>query len=84
MEPITDHADLIEKLGGQTELASLIEGCTPGRIGQWKIGKRIPPEYWRDIVTIAAAKGHPEITVDWLTDNLRPRKIPGEAATAVA
>lgn len=84
MEPIVDHADLIDKLGGNTVVAAEIEGCTRGRISQWKIGNRIPPEYWRDIIRIAAERGHPEITTDWLTDTLRPRQMPGERTDEVA
>jgi hypothetical protein len=84
MEPITDHADLIDKLGGNTAVAEQIEGCTAGRVGQWKIGNRIPPEYWPEIIRIADAKGRREITSDWLMTNLRPRQMPGEKANEAA
>lgn len=81
MEAIIDHSSLIEALGGNKAVSDEIEGCLPVRVGQWKLGNRIPPEYWSDIIRIAEARGVPEINSDWLMNRLRPRKMPTPAET---
>lgn len=73
MEPITDHRSLIDALGGNTVVASEIADCTPVRVGQWKIGNRIPVEYWPAIIEIAQRKGLADIDSDWLMTTFRPR-----------
>ena len=78
MEPIADHQGLIAKLGGSTVLARKCGWPLP-RVGQWKLNNRIPPEYWAEIITLAANEGLPDITSDWLMVNLPPRK-PSERA----
>jgi hypothetical protein len=82
MEPIDDHKALIDALGGNKAVSDEIDGCTPVRVGQWKLGNRIPPEYWPDFIRISEAKGFTNITSDWLMNTLRPRAMPGEAAAA--
>lgn len=73
MEPST-HRALIDALGGNTAVANGIEGCTPVRVGQWKLGNRIPVEYWPDIIRLAQAKKLRKINSDWLMNTVRPRQ----------
>lgn len=76
MKPITDHRSLIDALGGGAALASKLEGCTAGRVRQWKIGNRIPVEYWPEIIMLAAEADFEGITSDWLMVSIRPREMP--------
>ncbi|AOR77199.1 hypothetical protein BES08_10895 [Novosphingobium resinovorum] len=73
MKPST-HRALIDALGGNTAVANGIEGCTAVRVGQWKIGNRIPVEYWPDIIRMAHAKDLSSISSDWLMNTVRPRQ----------
>lgn len=80
MEPINDHAALIDALGGNTVVADFlasredIDNCTPVRVGQWKIGGRIPVEYWPGIIEMASEKQVEGINSDWLMSTNRPRQ----------
>ena len=76
METITDHRELLDALGGNKAVSDEIEECTAVRVGQWKLGNRIPPEYWPDIIRIAESKGLDFVTSDWLMNTLRPRQMP--------
>lgn len=76
MEAIADHRALIDTLGGNKVVSDGIDGCTPVRVGQWKLNNRIPPEYWPGIIRLAEALGHSEINSDWLMVNFRPRTMP--------
>lgn len=82
MEPITDHRSLIDALGGNKAVSDEIEGCLPVRVGQWKIGNRIPPEYWPDIIRIASEKGLSSIDSDWLMNTFKPRAMPSSEASS--
>ena len=85
MKSITDHKALIDALGGNKIVADGIADCTPGRVGQWKIGNRIPTEYWPDIIAMSAAQDIEGIDANWLMENMRPRQMPspsGEVAPA--
>lgn len=73
MERIEDHRGLIDALGGNKAVSDEIEGCPPVRVGQWKIGNRIPVEYWPDIIRMAEVKELSFITSDWLMMTFRPR-----------
>lgn len=86
MESIADHRALIDALGGNKSVSDAIEGCTPVRVGQWKLGNRIPPEYWPDMIRIAEAQGRGDINSDWLMNTMRPRNMPqsSEAQDAAA
>lgn len=84
METIADHKSLIDALGGNTLVAAGIPDCTPVRVGQWKLGNRIPPEYWPDVIQIAGAKGLDFVTSDWLMNTFRPRAMPGAEPQADA
>lgn len=76
MKSIADHRSLIDALGGNKVLAGNLKDCTPSRVGQWKIGNRIPPEYWTEIITLAEASDLEGIDADWLLATLRPRQMP--------
>lgn len=76
MKTIADHRGLIDALGGNKALAGKLTGCTPSRVGQWKIGNRIPVEYWPEIITLAEAAEINGITSDWLMRSIRPREMP--------
>lgn len=76
METITDHAALIDALGGNKVVATLIPNCKPVAVGAWKRAKRIPVEYWPPIIKMSRAKGLHDITPDWLMAMWEPRKIP--------
>lgn len=82
MSNITDHRSLIDALGGNKAVAGKLTDCTPGRVGQWKIGNRIPAEYWLEIIALAAEVGVEGIHMTWLATNLPPRgaKAASEAA----
>ncbi|WP_310530689.1 hypothetical protein [Novosphingobium sp.] len=85
MEPITDHKSLIDGLGGNKIVSEIIPDCTPVRVGQWKIGNRIPVEYWPAVIEGASAKGvldadGQSITSDWLMNTVRPRNSSVAAA----
>ena len=83
MKPITDHRSLIDALGGNKALAEKLDGCTPSRVGQWKLGNRIPVEYWPKIISLAEAEQIPGVTSDWLMYHIRPREMPsGQDAAA--
>lgn len=73
METITDHRSLINALGGNVAVANALAGCTAVRVGQWKLGNRIPVEYWPGIIALAEARKVPGITSDWLMKNIRAR-----------
>jgi hypothetical protein len=73
MEPITDHRSLIDELGGNKVVADTLPDCPPVRVGQWKIGNRIPVEYWPDIIAMAEAKGLSFVNSEWLMKTMRPR-----------
>ena len=75
MEPITDHRALIDALGGNKVVSDRLSDCTAVRVGQWKIGNRIPVEYWPGIIEMAEAKGFSIISSDWLMQTNRPRLI---------
>ena len=75
MEDIMDHRSLIDRLGGNTVVAANLNDCTPIRVGQWKIGNRIPVEYWPGIIEMARGiDGMGFVTSDWLMNTVRPRK----------
>lgn len=81
METITDHRSLIDALGGNKVVSDGLEDCTPVRVGQWKIGNRIPVEYWPGIIDLASRK--PDlgfVTSDWLMNSVRPRSNPAAPA----
>lgn len=80
METITDHRELIDALGGNVVVARELDDCTPGRVGQWKIGNRIPVEYWTGIIDFAREKGFSFVDSDWLMNTFRPRKAIETAA----
>lgn len=82
MKPITDHKSLIDALGGNKVVAGRLTGCTPSRVGQWKIGNRIPVEYWPGVIALAEADQIPGITSDWLMHNIRPREMPSQQEAA--
>ena len=82
MKSITDHRSLIDALGGNKVLAGNLKDCTPSRVGQWKIGNRIPPEYWPEVIRLAGSAGLDGISADWLVANLRPRLMPSPQAAA--
>lgn len=83
MKPITDHRSLIDGLGGGAGLAAKLDDCTAGRVRQWKIGNRIPVEYWPAIIRLADEAGLEGITSDWLMHSIRPREMPSpQEATA--
>ena len=84
MEPITDHRSLIDALGGNKALADEIPDCTPVRVGQWKIGNRIPVEYWPRVIEVAEARGLPGIDSEWLMTTFRPRATPSPDTAAQA
>lgn len=73
MKPVIDHRGLIDALGGNTAVSAEIEGCTPVRVGQWKINNRIPVEYWPEIIKMAVVKGLAHIDSDWMMTTFRPR-----------
>lgn len=82
MKSIVDHRSLIDALGGNKVLAGKLKDCTPSRVGQWKIGNRIPPEYWPEIITLAEEAELPDVNADWLVANLRPRQMPAQQGMA--
>lgn len=79
MKPIIDHRELINALGGNKAVSDELDSredcpsCTPVKVGQWKIGNRIPVEYWPGIIAVAAERGLTEISSDWLMNTVRPR-----------
>lgn len=83
MNAVTDHRSLVDALGGNKAVADHLsveigEAVPPVRIGQWKMGNRIPPEYWLALIALAAAKNvradsNEPISTDWLTRTIRPR-----------
>lgn len=84
METITDHRSLIDGLGGNKVVADQLTECTPVRVGQWKLGNRIPVEYWPGIIAMAEARNIPDITSDWLMNTVRPRSNSSNSETEAA
>lgn len=80
METIVDHRGLIDALGGNKALADKLPDCTAGRVGQWKIGNRIPAEYWPGVIAASEAAGIEGIDAEWLMTTLRPRQMPSADA----
>jgi hypothetical protein len=74
MKTIDCHRDLIDQLGGNKVVADAIP-CPPVRVGQWKIANRIPPEYWPRLIDMAAEKGFPDITAEWMMLKTPPREV---------
>lgn len=81
METITDHRELIDALGGNKAVADDLGECTAVRVGQWKIGNRIPVEYWPGIIGMSERKGITFVNSDWLMKTIRPRAQQGDATT---
>lgn len=84
METITDHRSLINALGGNVAVANSLGDCTAGRVSQWKLGNRIPVEYWPGIIALAETCKVPGITSDWLMNNMRARVNSGGADSEAA
>lgn len=68
MANFTDHCSLIAALGGAAEVAAAEEVATdlPVNVRAWSARNRIPPEYWPGVIDLAARKGLPAVTSDWL------------------
>lgn len=77
----TDHTSLIDALGGMTKVGKTIADCTPGRVSQWKMNNRIPPEAWDGIVEMAQAEGVGGVTIEWLHSTLPARKKPASSTS---
>lgn len=86
MRTITDHAALIDALGGNTAVAEFLSDrpdlgdCTAVRVGQWKIGGRIPVEYWPGIIAMSRTKDLAFVDSDWLMNTTPQRKRKSAAA----
>lgn len=85
MNTIADHRSLIDRLGGNAEVARL--GPWPANnVGFWKSQNRIPVEYWPRIIEISEIKEVAGISSDWLRDHWPARKnaVPASADTTAA
>lgn len=71
MNNSTDHAGLIDSLGGAAKLSEGFDACEsdlraqPVSIRAWAARNRIPPEYWPGVIKFAASLSV-EVTADWL------------------
>ena len=73
MNAVTDHRSLVDALGGNKAVAEGLTDCTAVRVGQWKLGNRIPVEYWEGVIVMAETAKIPEIDSDWLMRTTPPR-----------
>lgn len=67
-------SDIFAALGGTAAVARAL-GIGPSTASEMKRRGRIPAEYWRDLLLVARASGHHEVTADLLVEiHARPSK----------
>jgi len=72
-------ADVFAALGGTASVARAL-GVGASTASEMKRRGRIPAEYWRDLLRMARATGHPDITADLLVE-LHAREPTGIAGS---
>jgi hypothetical protein len=62
---VFSHNELLDALGGNLAIATT-NGWKPSAVGAWRPRNRIPPDYWPEIICMAASKNLTFVSADWL------------------